>query len=205
MKGLHVVVPVKPFSEGKSRLSEVLPFRQRVALNRRLFVDTLSRVARFPGVSQAVVVSRSFEALALARAHGLCALHEPAPFGLNPALRAATRMARCGGAEALLVLPVDLPAGDGDDLRRLVAAAPSAPMCLLVPDHHGLGTNLLLQSPVRLEDYAFGADSLVRHQTLASSRGLRPVILRDSVFGFDIDEPADYRRWSSAPRAMRSR
>ena len=209
MNGLHIVIPVKPFSEGKTRLSDLLSGAQRVALNRQLFIHTLERVARFAEVQRVTVVSRSFEALALARGQGLGALHEPAPFGLNPALRAATRAARRDGAQALLLLPVDLPACEGNDLRRLVDAAPAAPLCLLAPDHHGRGTNLMLQSPVLIDDYAFGPDSLARHQALAVRHGLAPVVVQDPVFAFDIDEPADYRRWSSepgaAPRAMRSR
>lgn len=209
MSGLHVVIPVKPLCEGKSRLSDALSFAQRVALNRQLLLDTLAHVQRFPKVFRVTVVSRSFAVLALARGQGLDVLQEPAPFGLNVALRAATRAARRDAAQALLVLPVDLPLGDGNALRRVVDTAPAAPVCLLAADHHGRGTNLLFQSPVLLEDYAFGPDSLLRHQALAARCGLRPVVLRDSEFAFDIDEPADYRRWSSAPaavaRAVRSR
>lgn len=192
---LHVVIPVKPFAEGKTRLAGALTAAQRIALNRQLFDRTLARVSDFPGPAHATVVSRSSEVLQRASDAGFGTLLELASDGLNAALRCGTLHARALGAGAIVVMPVDLPGGDGEDLRRLVETAPRGPFCLLVPDHHGQGTNLLFQSPVVLEDYAFGPGSLARHWQLARRCGLAPRVMGDSVFAFDIDDPADYLRW----------
>ncbi|MBN9411224.1 MAG: 2-phospho-L-lactate guanylyltransferase [Burkholderiales bacterium] len=192
---LHAVIPVKPFEEGKTRLAGMLSPSERVALNRQLLLRTLERASTYPGAARTVVVSRSREVLRIAREHGCQALSEPPPHGLNAAVQWGALHARECGADAVLVMPVDLPCGSGDDLRRLVETAPRGPVCVLVPDHHGQGTNLLFQSPVALDDYAFGPGSLVRHRLMAWREGLQPVVQRDSVFAFDIDEPADYLRW----------
>jgi len=196
---LHVVIPVKPFAEGKSRLAGALTPAGRFALNRQLYVHTLARAEHFAGPSHTTVISRSAEVLELARARGFGALTEPEAGpggdGLNAAVRCGTRHARALGARALLVMPVDLPWGHADDLRWLVAGAAPSPVCLLVADHHGWGTNLLFQSPVQLDDYAFGPGSLARHQERARQAGLLPRVVHGSVFAFDIDDLADYQRW----------
>ena len=50
------VIPVKPFSEAKTRLADVLNATQRAELSRQLFLRTL-KIAT--GLSTVIVVSRS--------------------------------------------------------------------------------------------------------------------------------------------------
>ncbi|MCB2020692.1 MAG: 2-phospho-L-lactate guanylyltransferase [Burkholderiaceae bacterium] len=195
----HVVIPVKPLTQGKSRLADLLGDSARTTLNRQLLARTLDRAAVYPGADRSLVVSRCVEVLSIARERGFHVLSEPADDGLNLAARRGTYWALEAGATAMLVMPVDLPLGNAENLRALVDGAPSdEPVCVLVPDQHGRGTNLLYQSPLALFSYAFGPDSLMRHSLLAERHLLRPVLLGHSCFGFDIDEPADYKRWRLA-------
>lgn len=191
----HAVIPVKPLTQGKTRLAGLLSDTERVALNRQLLMLTLNRAAVYPGADRTLVVSGCAEVLHIARGLGFQVLNEKAPYGLNLAAQSGTLWAREAGATAVLVMPVDLPLGDAEDLRALVESAPDEPVCLLVPDQHGRGTNLLYQSPVALDTYAFGPDSLLHHRLLAYRHRLRPVLRGESRFAFDIDEPADYHRW----------
>jgi 2-phospho-L-lactate guanylyltransferase len=194
-RSLFAVLPVKPFEEGKSRLSGLLSPAERIALNRELFELMLDRLVDHPGANRTIVVSRSAEVLALARSWGCVALEEPPPHGLNAAVLWGVLAAREQAADAVVVMPVDLPTSTTAALRALCDALPDAPTCLLVPDHHRRGTNLLLQSPPLLDQFAFGPDSLARHRALAAGAGLLAIVREHPAFAHDIDGPDDYQRW----------
>jgi 2-phospho-L-lactate/phosphoenolpyruvate guanylyltransferase len=207
--GLFAILPVRSLTDGKSRLSPVLDAGERARLNERLFEHTLECLAAYPGASSTLVASGSAEVLDRARRRGMTAIADPPRGGLNEAAAAATAVARARGAQGVFVLPVDLPLLTAAGLRDLLAQALPAPICLLVPDRRGAGTNLIYQSPIRLTSYAFGDGSFERHSVAAQAAGLKVVVRRDPIFGLDLDLPADYTLWRqlmrSAPLAAEHR
>src|SRR3990172_7436348 len=80
---LWAIVPVKPFSDSKSRLASVLSQKERAALSREFFEHVLGVLARVPAVTQTVVVSRDSSALALARDFKAHTVTESGAPGLN--------------------------------------------------------------------------------------------------------------------------
>lgn len=198
-QNLFAIIPVKPLAIGKSRLGGWLQPRERVALNACLLQHTLAVAAEFPGPARCIVVSASAEVRHLAQQRGMITLPDP-PGGktLNDAVAAASRVAQARGAQALFVLPVDLPMLSAAKLRHTINAAPPAPTCLLIADQHGEGTNFLYQAPVRLLDYRYGANSCALHAEAAWRAGLVPQICRADTAWFDLDRVPDYRRWSAA-------
>ena len=68
--GLWTIVPVKPFSEGKSRLAGYVSPQKRHALNRELLTRTLAAIHLAHIDAQIVVVSRDRNALAVAERGG---------------------------------------------------------------------------------------------------------------------------------------
>ena len=67
---LWTIIPVKPFSEGKSRLAGYISPPTRRALNRNLLTRTLDAIRLAQIEAEIVVVSRDNEALDLARSIG---------------------------------------------------------------------------------------------------------------------------------------
>jgi 2-phospho-L-lactate guanylyltransferase len=203
------ILPVRSLVEGKSRLSPVLDAGERARLNERLFEHTLDCLAAFPGTASTLVASGSAEVLDRARRRGMTAIADPPGGGLNEAVAAATAVARARAARGVFVLPVDLPLLTADGLRDLLALASSAPICLLVPDRRGEGTNLIHQSPIRIASYAFGEGSFERHRLAAQAAGLKVVVRREPSFALDLDLPVDYTLWRqlthSAPLAAEHR
>lgn len=193
--GIFCILPVRSLSDGKSRLSPVLGPTERARLNERLFEQTLDCLEVYPGAGATLVASGAAEVLDRARRRGMIPLAEPSGGGLNAAVAAATAAARDRGARGVFVIPVDLPLITAAALRDLIAQAPALPTCLLVPDRHGAGTNLIYQSPVRLTAYAFGAGSFACHRTAAAAAGLDVLVRREPSFALDIDLPADYALW----------
>ncbi len=202
MQDVYAVIPVKPLAIGKSRLGGWLPPSERVALNACLLQHTLAVAAEFPGPARCIVVSASADVRHLAQQRGMIALADPpGAETLNDAVAAASQLALAHGAEALFVLPVDLPMLSAAKLRHTIAAAPPSPTCLLIADQHGEGTNFLYQAPVRLLHYRYGANSCALHAEAAWRAGLVPQICRADAAWFDLDRVPDYRRWSAATAA----
>ncbi|MYH60460.1 MAG: hypothetical protein F4148_01365, partial [Caldilineaceae bacterium SB0675_bin_29] len=117
---LWVVVPVKPFNEGKSRLAAHITPQQRRALNRELLIRTLTAINQAHLDAEILVISRDTHALAVAKRAGSRTLPEKsqpctAPPNactpsdtesepqLNAALTQAARHAAAHGATKLLV------------------------------------------------------------------------------------------------------
>jgi len=188
------IIPVKPFDESKSRLSPVLKAEQRAALAQAWFLQTLDRARKCPAIDQIIVVSRSTWVLDAARTLAATALEEREP-GLNAALSHATEVAIGKGADAVCVIPTDLPLLTVDGLSDLLAQGIGAGGCLLVPDRREQGTNFLFVRPPVSAFYRFGADSFRRHRHAAIGANLRPSLVYGSAASFDIDEPGDWEEW----------
>lgn len=100
-------------------------------------------------------------------------------------------------ATGVLIMPADLPFARAEALSRIVETHPEAPGCVIVPDRHRCGTNLLYVAPPADTIYRFGEDSCAKHRIAAAERGYRVSIVEDDQLAFDIDEPADYDLWRS--------
>jgi 2-phospho-L-lactate guanylyltransferase len=198
---IFAILPVRSLTDGKSRLSPLLDAEERARLNERLLAQTLDCLAAYPGTASTLVVSGSPEVLARARQCGMAAVSDPPGGDLNEAVAAATTAARTRGARGVFVLPVDLPLLTAAGLRSLLAQAPPAPVCLLVPDRHGTATNLIYQSPIRLACYAFGDGSFERHRRAAQAAGLKVLVRREPSLALDLDLPADYTLWRELTHA----
>ena len=184
-----LIVPVKPFAEGKSRLSEELPPAERARLSRRLLHHVLTTAAIDGLFMQTIVVSRDPGAAEIAEEYGATLLAEEGG-ELNAALEQARELALRQGASAILVLPADLPQLSADDLAKLVQYANAAPSMIIAPSRDG-GTNALLLRPPRLIPFAFGVDSFAQHLTLARRAGISPVVVNTPTLAFDLDSPSD--------------
>lgn len=208
--GLWVVVPVKPFNEGKSRLAAHISPQQRRALNRELLTRTLTAINQAHLDAQILVISRDPHALAAAKRAGSRTLPEesqpctapPPPCTpnhtesepqLNAALTQAARHAAAHGATRLLVLPTDMPNLTAADVRTMAASRGPEPQITIAPSRDG-GTNALMLQPPQAIPFAFGRDSFLRHQRLAAQAGIPVHVVQSDSLLFDIDLPEDYRR-----------
>ena len=199
---LWAIVPVKPFSDSKSRLASVLSQKERAALSRGFFEHVLGVLARVPAVTQTVVVSRDSSALALARDFKAHTVTESGAPGLNTALRRATEVAQKLGARAVLVLPSDLPLLTEKEVLQLIEPEGAEPVAVVAPDRRKTGTNALFLRPPGLIDYAFGENSYDRHRAQGAQAGARVRVCPLPGVALDIDTLDDlsaYREISRHP------
>ena len=188
-EGLWAVVPVKSFSEAKSRLRDVIPEARRAGLARRLLSHTLEVLGESMPPERTLVVSRDEDALRLAADKGVQVLIESGA-GLNAALEEAADHVLRRGAGGLLVLASDLPLLAPADLEDLLRPF-SPPQVTIAPDRAGTGTNALLLQPPGLIPFAFGPDSYALHLRQAEALGLNVRSVLSEGLGFDLDHPDD--------------
>jgi 2-phospho-L-lactate/phosphoenolpyruvate guanylyltransferase len=186
---LWLVIPVKPFDEGKTRLADALTPGARATLMRDLLAGVLAQVGESGLLAGTVVISRDEAALELARTLGAQALHESGS-GLNAALDEARRMVMGRGAQGMLTLPADLPLLTTEDILELYDLALSGVEVAVSPSHDG-GTNALLLCPPDAIEFAFGEGSFRRHLEQAIVQGRRYAIYRSETLDRDLDLPAD--------------
>ena len=196
--GVFALVPVKDPVQGKSRLAELLDAPARLALNRSLAERTFECCAAAFGPERTVVVTAADAIANEASTRGLTVVREGSGGGLNEALALAARHAMGQGADALVVVPVDLVLLTHAVLRSVVSSVTEAPGCVLVPDRHGVGTNLLGVRPARADLFRFGERSLNEHRRAAAEAGLDVRVHDDPTLALDLDTPEDYRLWRGA-------
>ncbi|MDW8099058.1 MAG: 2-phospho-L-lactate guanylyltransferase [Anaerolineae bacterium] len=188
---LWLLIPVKPLCQAKSRLAGHLSPAERAELSCRLLTNVLS-AARSAGVLAGIlVVSRDESVLAQVRAAGFRSVSERGR-GLNRALRQARREAVTRGADAVLVLPADLPWITAQDVCELYQRGLNGPGVVIAPSHDG-GTNALLLRPPDAIEFAFGPHSFRRHRLLAQAAGLPVQVFDSPTLAMDVDWPEDLR------------
>lgn len=186
---LWLVVPVKPFGDGKSRLAQALDRTQRDALSRRWLTRVLTTAQAWGGFAGMAVISHDPAVWALTEALGARPVQETGE-GLNPALEQARAAVMAAGAEAILVLPSDLPLLTVGDLAELGDLALEGAGVVIAPSHDG-GTNALLLRPPNAIPYGFGAASFARHLAFAQAAGLPYRVYHSRTLALDVDYPED--------------
>lgn len=201
---LWLIVPVKPFGEGKSRLANAVPAALRAELSQRWLTHVLTTAQRWGRFAGIAVISRDPAVLNLAQSMGCAPIVEMGEefgeeFGeglgvegddtLNAALRQARAVVTVT-ADATLVLPSDLPLLTVEDLDELYELAEAGEGVVIAPSHDG-GTNALLLRPPQAMAFAFGEASFARHLALAAAAGLPCHVYQSASLALDVDRPED--------------
>lgn len=190
---IFLVIPTKPFDEGKSRLSSTLDRTAREELNRSLFRRTLQCALEVHPSDRIVVISRSAEALDIAHSERTHVMSETR-HGLNAAVAEATTYARRAGATGVLTLSCDLPLVTTKDVLAMLAV--DSPRSVLVaPDRARTGTNALTVMGVEDFIWCFGPNSFCRHLDEARRVGVAARTIASEGLAFDLDTPEDYHDW----------
>ncbi len=197
------ILPVKPFKQAKSRLSEVLSPEERETLALSLFqrsVGLLTSIKQFYGV---LVISRDTEALKLARNCGAHTLMETGQPELNHALRRASETVMALGASGVFIMPADLPFVTAEDIEQMLYLGRFRHSAVIAPDGRRDGTNSMYLTPPNLIPLSYGVGSFARHVALAEGAGAKVLIYESPRLALDIDTPADlelYQTSQAEPR-----
>ena len=188
---LVAIVPVGSLDGAKSRLGAVLDAEERLDLSLRLARATIAAAVAAGRVAEVLVITPDDAVRALAVELGARPIRQR-DSGLNHGLVAARTEALAAGAEAILILPIDLPdvSPAAVDAVAETLDQPGRPLVAIVPDRHGRGTNALLIAPPDAIEVCFGGDSALAHQAAARAIGARLVVLGGPL-ALDLDTPDD--------------
>lgn len=185
-EGWTVVVPVKPFWLGKSRLT-LDAAAHRSAWARCFYLDTLDAVLRTPAVSRVVVVTGDADAAAEALARQAMVVHDDS-LGLDQAVARGGAGARSLDADcAVAVVTADLPCLRPAEFSRVLSASDGHRRAFLA-DHTARGTTVLTAGRGQDLRPAFEGLSRRRHRSLGATE-----LLLDDVAGarLDVDTAED--------------
>lgn len=188
---LFAIVPVGSLDGAKSRLGAVLDAEERLDLTLRLARATIAAAVAAERVDEVLVITPDDAIRSLAIEVGARPMRQR-DSGLNHGIVTARAEAIAAGAEAVLILPIDLPDVTAAAIDAIAATLdePERPMVAIVPDRHGRGTNGLLLAPPDAIDVCFGGDSAIAHEARAREAGARLVVLAGPL-ALDLDTPDD--------------
>ncbi len=175
-----VLIPIKDFESAKVRLSTVLGSNDRADLAKDLATSVISACMESP-----VFIACEDDAVeSWARDLGAEVLRNPSE-GLNEAVDFGFRSLKEKGFKSVLITHGDLiyPAG----LLSLFGMEE----IVIVPDSEFDGTNVLVLPTSIAFEFSYGPNSYTRHLKLASTLEAEVLVVTDSPFSFDIDDPDD--------------
>lgn len=198
------LLPTKPPSIAKSRLSPVLSDAERSALSTAMFHDVLDCLCTARYVDAVAVITADRGLLATAQQRGALAIDEENLRGLNAA--AALGTARCieRGATSVLIVLSDLPRITADEVDAMYADLPSGPHVRAARSHEGLGTNALLRTPPEVISTRFGGRSFQDHAAAAADAYVSHSEVDLPGLSFDVDTIDDLRELRTTARPTRT-
>lgn len=201
MSKTAIVIVARDPRGAKRRLRNVLAPAEREALSRAMLADVLAacRGTR----ADVLVVTESAAVARMAHVAG-ARVHRTDTKGTRACARIGIAVMAGRGADAVLVLPADLPLLRSADVRRLLAAGATDGL-VAVADRHGRGTNALLIRPPLALPALFGPASFSAHVGAARRRGLRVRTPRIAGVRLDVDTPDDLRLLRQKRRIVGSR
>lgn len=183
MTAAAVVIPIRSFEAGKSRLGTQLEPGRRADLLRAMAETVVAAAGTMP----VAVVSNAPEVRDWAAALHLTVLDDPGTLDLAAA--AGLGWAASAGFGRVIVAHADLPLA-----RSLAPVATDGrqPVVTAVPCHRDDGTPVLsLPTAVAGFVFAYGPGSFRRHAAAARAAGLAFRVRRDGRLGRDVDAPED--------------
>lgn len=196
MNAIWALVPVKAPAHAKSRLASALSAAERSALATALARDTLGALAAARGLGGIALLGDA-DAAAPAALHDCATLADDPALDLSANLAAAALRLGSMGADAVVIVPADLPLLTAAAVEALLAAL--GPGVTVVPAADG-GTNALGLMPPSDGPCCFGVDSARRHLEAARARGLAARRVDLAAFARDVDTVDDVR-WLCAQDA----
>lgn len=196
---MHILVPCNSLEKGKSRLSASLQRSARRELCSVLLHRTVQCAAAVAGSSRVWVVTPDPAAMDIAAGYAVHATRDRG-IGLNAAVRQARAALLDACAEAMLVLPIDLPLASP---AAIASFAEGDSEVAIAPNTDETGTNMLLlrANALRHFRFSYGPGSFAQHVKAAQELGVTPKVARDRRLMFDVDEPAQLREWLAGASA----
>jgi len=180
------VVPLKNLKLAKSRLSNILAEGERQELVLAMFDDVLVSLRESPFIEKIFLVAdKYFNPIA-----DVQMITEIKNRGYDEAIIEALKDSRVNQAQAMLILPADLPLVSTDELDTLIRDQEDGSIRIAGARDQD-GTNALVMKPPSLLATSFGAGSFERHKKFAKALSVKIEEVNLPGLSFDVDTEKD--------------
>jgi 2-phospho-L-lactate guanylyltransferase len=180
------VVPLKNLKLAKSRLSNILAEGERQELVLAMFDDVLVSLRESPFIDQIFLVAdKYFNPIA-----DVQMITEIKNRGYDEAIIEALKDSRVNQAQAMLILPADLPLVSTDELDTLIRDQEDGSIRIAGARDQD-GTNALVMKPPSLLATSFGLGSFERHKKFAKALSVKIEEVNLPGLSFDVDTEKD--------------
>ena len=180
------VVPLKNLKLAKSRLSNILAEGERQELVLAMFDDVLVSLRESPFIDKIFLVAdKYFNPIA-----DVQMITEIKNRGYDEAIIEALKDSRVNQAQAMLILPADLPLVSRDELDTLIRDQEDGSIRIAGARDQD-GTNALVMKPPSLLATSFGAGSFERHKKFAKALSVKIEEVNLPGLSFDVDTEKD--------------
>lgn len=180
------VVPIKNLKLAKSRLSNILAEGERQELVLAMFDDVLVSLRESPFIDKIFLVAdKYFNPIA-----DVQTITEIKNRGYDEAIIEALKDSRVNQAQAMLILPADLPLVSTDELDTLIRDQEDGSIRIAGARDQD-GTNALVMKPPSLLATSFGVGSFERHKKFAKALSVKIEEVNLPGLSFDVDTEKD--------------
>jgi 2-phospho-L-lactate guanylyltransferase len=206
MTGIAVVIPVRSFEGGKSRLARLLSPEARSTLIANMLERVLTAVRESGVAAHTLVVSPDPAVRSFAQRidRHVTAIAQPADAeGLNVAASLGKQTAIEQGCSRLLILFGDLPLLRPEDLTEFVTQSADL---VVGTDWTGTGSNGLLMNlehpAARVFSFAYGIESCHRHLAEAERLHMSGSTVKIDGIAYDLDTEDDFAAMRAGDREI---
>ena len=180
------VVPLKNLKLAKSRLSNILAEGERQELVLAMFDDVLVSLRASHFIDEIFLVAdKYFDPVA-----DVQMITEIKNRGYDEAIIEALKDSRINQAQAMLILPADLPLVSRDELNTLIRDQEDRSIRIAGARDQD-GTNALVMKPPHLLATSFGVGSFKRHKKFAKALSVKIEEVNLPGLSFDVDTEKD--------------
>tara|TARA_B100001093_G_scaffold122712_1_gene115402 strand:- start:37 stop:678 length:642 start_codon:yes stop_codon:yes gene_type:complete len=180
------VVPLKNLKLAKSRLSNILAEGERQELVLAMFDDVLVSLRESHFIDEIFLVAdKYFDPVA-----DVQMITEIKNRGYDEAIIEALKDSRVNQAQAMLILPADLPLVSRDELDTLIRDQEERSIRIAGARDQD-GTNALVMKPPSLLATSFGVGSFERHKKFAKALSVKIEEINLPGLSFDVDTEKD--------------
>ena len=185
------LIPVKNFSNGKSRLSNFLSPKGREILSELMLKLTLNNLNKMNFISDVIIVSEDIKAKKISSFYGANFLYAK-ELGVNHAVKIGDEFCAKNEIDCNIVIPIDLAILLPSDLSPIFSLSLKYHECSIIcPSLRKDGTNFLLRRPIDIFETSYDDNSYYNHIVLSRKAKVHTMVFSSMNIMLDVDTKDD--------------
>ena len=186
---IAVIIPVKTFSQAKTRLD--LSLEQKEELCKLMLEEILHTLSISPQIKKIIMVTKEEKALELGKKFNTLTIKDYEEKSVNSAVALADNYLLENGFDASIVFPQDIPYIKTQDIDFILNYKIPPNFVIVVPSRRFDGTNALIRMPVNIMKTHYDEDSYKIHMNTAKEFTRNVALVFSKRIMLDIDNMED--------------